>query len=278
MENVVLITGASGYVGARLYEDLSKSFRTIGTYNSKPLFKEFEKLDITDKNAVVELVKRHKPSFIIHAAANASSKSCDSDPAAAIRVNETGTKNIVEAANAVGAVVVYISATVAELQKSYYEKTKFSGENIVKGSKAGFVILKPSVIFGMSPNMTTDKPFNQILRNIQGTGPFTYDTSWRFQPTWIAHISETIDAIIRSGIRNTEALVVVPDMKSKFDIANDILVEFGKKAEPVNEKSWRPSTEFNLKKEEQLGLPTKTYEEMRDGIVNEVKNYLAHKR
>ncbi len=80
----IIITGASGYVGARLYLDLSKDFRVLGTYKTKQLSEEFEKLDITNSGDVNDLVKSCKPNVIIHAAANASSKSCESDSMSAI--------------------------------------------------------------------------------------------------------------------------------------------------------------------------------------------------
>jgi dTDP-4-dehydrorhamnose reductase len=267
----IIITGASGYVGSRLYYDLSRGFKTLGTYKSKPLSEEFERLDITNYSKVEELIRTYKPMMIIHAAANASSKSCESDPMSAIETNQKGTENIVNAANQVGATVTYISTTVAELQKSLYEKTKFNAEEITRGAKAGYIILKPSVIFGMSPNTETDKPFNQMLRNIEGSGSLDYDTSWRFQPTWIAHMSEIIASIMENNIHNKEIPVLVPEMKSKFDIANDILSRFGVSARPKDEKSWRPSTEHSTAELKKLGLPIRTYDEMREGIVNEIK-------
>jgi dTDP-4-dehydrorhamnose reductase len=271
MDMDIVITGASGYVGARLYYDLSKTFRTLGTYKTRPLSEEFEKLDITDSKMVEDLVKRYKPAAIIHTAANSSSKSCNSDPMGAISVNEMGTVNIVNAANKVGVAVIYISSTVAELQNNFYEKTKFAGESAVRKAASGYVILKPSVVFGMSPNTETDKPFNQLLRNTEGKGPFTYDTSWKFQPTWISHLSEIITSVMENNIRNKEILAVVPEMKSKFDVANDVLSSFRIEPQPVYEKNSRPSTEYKNTGLEPLGLPVRTYNEMKEGLIKEIR-------
>jgi dTDP-4-dehydrorhamnose reductase len=274
MQRNVLLTGASGYVGARLYYDLRKlNFNVLGTYNSTQLSEEFEKLDITDKKKVKELVRNNRPQVIIHSAAYASSSGCDKNPEKAVEINSIGTSNIVEAANSQGSLVIFISATVAEINHSMYEKTKTAGENIVKNAEAGYVILRPSVVFGMSPNTVTEKPFNQMLRNTEGKGPFEYDTSWRFQPTWIGHISEIISTIIEDKrIKNEEVQVVVREMKSKFDIAKDVLSEFHIPVTPKDEKSWRQSTDYGTASLTNLELPAYNYEEITKKIVNEIKN------
>lgn len=273
MQKDILITGASGYVGARLYYDLSKEkFKVSGTYNSQQLSEEFEKLDITDKDAVRALVRLHKPAYIVHSAANASSGSCNKNPVSAILTNEKGTQNIVDAANEEGTTVIYISALVAEYQHSIYEQTKYKGEELVRGAKAGYIILRPSVVYGMSSNTTTDKPFNQILRNIDGKYPKTYDASWLFQPTWIGHISEIIAVIIDRDVRNQEIPVIVPENRSKFAIANDLLQKFGIRPDAVSEKSHRESKSYSTESLKALGLPTHHYNEIIDRIAEEIKN------
>jgi len=207
----------------------------------------------------------------VHSAANASSKSCELDPMNAMLVNDIGTYNIVKAANRHGSFVIYISGTVAALQSNSYEKTKFKAEESVRHADAGYAVLRPSVIFGMSPNTTTDKPFNQMLRNIEGKGTPAYDMSWRFQPTWIGHISEIIGSIMDKGIRNEEVPVIVREMKSKFDIASDLLSEFGIKATPSDEKSHRPSSEHSIGGLIRLGLPIHSYAEMKGSIIKELR-------
>lgn len=45
----ILITGASSYLGAKIYEDFKNDFDVIWTYNFNKLFDEFVKLDLTKK-------------------------------------------------------------------------------------------------------------------------------------------------------------------------------------------------------------------------------------
>jgi dTDP-4-dehydrorhamnose reductase len=274
----ILVTGASSYVGARLYCDLKKSFGVVGTYNSNRLFPELVNLDVTDRAAVVRMAKKIKPSVVVHAAANPSAGWCESNPTLAVELNEGGTKNAVEAANAVNAKVIFISSFAAINPTTLYGKTKLAGEEAARGTKAGFVVLRPSLIIGLSPNTANDRPFNRILKNITEKTPAVYDTSWKFQPTSLSHLSEVVQKAIEGGITNETIPVFVPELKSRFDIARDILAPFGIEAAPKDAKDRSPVTiekEDTLKR---LGLPTYTYAEMIAGVKTEVSDYLGSRK
>ena len=162
----ILITGANGYLGARLYSDLKKNFDVIGTYYKNKLFPEFIKLDVTKPAEVLDVVEKAKPTIIVHVAANPSATWCEANPAIAKKINANGTKNIVNAANKVNAKVIYISSFAAINPDTIYGKTKLAGEKAVKKTTAGFIILRPSLIIGFSPNTANDRPFNRLLKNI----------------------------------------------------------------------------------------------------------------
>ena len=177
----ILITGASSYVGARIYSDLKKKFEVIGTYYTNKLFPELELLDIRNKSEVEKFVQKTKPDIIIHIAANASGSWCEQNPEQAIAINQAGTQNITDAANDFNAKVIFISSLAIANVESLYGRTKIAGENFVKNVKEGYVILRPSLIVGFSPNTTNDRPFNRFLKNITKQTPAIYDTSWKFQ-------------------------------------------------------------------------------------------------
>ncbi len=48
----ILLLGANGYLGARLYYDLRGIFDVVGTYHRDKIYKEFIQLDITDETQV----------------------------------------------------------------------------------------------------------------------------------------------------------------------------------------------------------------------------------
>jgi len=271
MDMKILVVGASSYVGARIYFDLRKKFDVAGTYNKNKLFPEFFKLDITNSDEVIQIVTKVKPNVIIHVAANPSAIWCEANPELAIKLNEDGTKNIVDAANIVKSKVIYISTVAAIVPTNVYGRTKLAGEELVKNTKNGFVVLRPSLIIGFSPNTTNDRPFNRILRNIDEKSLAIYDTSWKFQPTWLGHISEVIQILIEKNITNEIIPIAIPELKSRFDIAKDILVEFNISVTPKNDNDKTPVIQISQDKLEQLGLPQYTYSEIIIKIISEIK-------
>jgi len=269
----IFITGASSYVGARLYLDLRKEFDTTGTYNNSKLSEEFVHLDTTNQKQVSKVVEQTKPNYIIHTAANASSAWCEENPVAAIALNERATQYIVEAANKNKCKIIFISSFAAFEPNNVYAKTKLKSEEIVKGTNAGWIILKPSLILGYSPNTTNDRPFNRLLRNLEDRTPAEYDISWKFQPTYIRQLSEIIIEVITRNIQGETIPVAVENLKSRFDTAKDILKPFGIEVKPIDKKDTK---HFSVKKElsklKELSLPFYTYEEMITEVIKEIKN------
>lgn len=275
MENKtkILIIGASSYVGARLYFDLKSKFAVVGTYSANQLSKKLVHLDITDKEEVKKVINNIKPDVIIHVANNASAKWCDSNPEKAVVLNQTATQYIVDSGNEVNAKLIYISTMGAIKPSNLYGKTKLKSEEIVKSAKNGYLILRPSLILGYSPNTTNDRPFNRLLKNLDEGIPAVYDTSWTFQPTYIRHISEVIETCINKGIFNRSIVIAVPEMRSRYDTAKDILTPFGIKVTPIDAKdSTFEIFEDDLSELNQLDLPKYTYETMIKEIVNDVRN------
>jgi dTDP-4-dehydrorhamnose reductase len=267
----ILITGASGYLGARLYFDLSKSFKVLGTYNTRQLSEEFEKLDITDSKEVFDVIKSYRPDLIVHCAAKYGSKKCESDPMGAIQTNEKGTENLVTAANHFGCTVAYISTIGTYSKENFYTKTKHSGETQLSKARAGHIVIRPSFLFGMSPNTNADNIFNKMLNDIKNKHVSEYDNTFRFQPTWIGSISEVIAAIKDKNIKNAEIDIFSSEMKSKFEMANDILSKFGVNPKPSREAEFRESKEYVIKGLDELEIPVISYGQICQKIISEIK-------
>jgi len=270
----ILITGASSYVGASIYSTLKEKYSVTGTYNSHKLFPELELLDITDNGRVMKKVSAKKPDVIIHAAANASGGWCEKNPELAVAINQQGTRHIVDSANAIDSKVIFISSFAVADTASLYGRTKIASEQYVKEVEAGYVILRPSLIIGLSPNTTNDRPFNRMLRNITEGTPAVYDTSWKFQPTWLRHLDGVILGILEQEIINKTIPVSVPELKTRYEIANDLPPKFGIKAKPENKHDDTPTFSEKLNKLKELKLPQYSYIQMIAGIITEIKGYL----
>lgn len=98
----ILVTGASGFVGAHLALGLSRlGHAVISVCNRHPCALEVTvasdevcSVDLTQKNALSSLLQKSRPDVIVHAAALANTTLCQQNPEQAHLVNVTATENI----------------------------------------------------------------------------------------------------------------------------------------------------------------------------------------
>ena len=268
----VLLIGANGYLGARLFFDLRGSFDVVGTYNKTQFFKDFIQLDITNEQQVIDVFKAQKPDIVIQTANYPSPRPAADNPEAYSRLNLDSTKYIVDAANEVGAKVIFISSFAALNPDNIYGELKLKSEGIVKETKAGYLVLRPSLILGVSPNTTNDRPFNRVLRCLDKNDPGEFDTSWQFQPTYIGHISKVVKTAIDKNVFNEAVHVFCPSIQTQYSIAKYILEPFGIEVKEIDKKMNMPVQERSEDELTSLGLPTCSYEEMINKIHEEIKN------
>lgn len=268
----ILIIGANSYVGARIYYELSKKYEAVGTYCHNKLSEHFLHLDITNKKEVVNLALDLQPAIIIHVANNSSARWCKANKRNAIKLNQRSTEYIVYAANLIKAKVIYISSFAAIKHTDIYGKTKYKSEQLVKKVKAGYLILRISLTLGFSPNTKNDRPFNRLLKSLDQSTEAIYDTSWRFKPTYLGHVCEVVELLIDKNIWFQTIPIAVEGLKSRYDVAKDILVAFDIKVKPVDLKDKTTINREDLSKLKELGLPIYTYSQIKQKIIEEIKN------
>jgi dTDP-4-dehydrorhamnose reductase len=117
--------------------------------------------DITDAVKVCAVLAKWRADAVVHAAAIPDLDTCEAEPELANRVNVEGTRNVVEAAREVGAMVAHISTDAifdGEKGNPYvetdppnpltvYGRTKLQAEEIVRRLPAHFIFRVP-VLFG----------------------------------------------------------------------------------------------------------------------------------
>lgn len=270
----ILITGASGYVGARIYSDLKKVHQTTGTYFHNNHHPDLVRMDVADLKSVRAVLQAHKPEVIVHNAAFPVSPQSEEQKKLVKDLNFKGIDHIVQVANEIGSKVVFISSAVALNLNDLYGQSKAYGEAACKKVRAGYLIIRPHTVFGYSPNMTNDRSFNRLLKNIFEKTPAIYDTSWKFQPTYIGHISEVILKYLSGEIKNELIGVAFDDLKSKYEIGNDLLRNFGIAVTPVDNKIDWPTIKLDLSDFKQLDLPVKSYGELMEVMTEEVKRIM----
>lgn len=153
-----LITGASGMLGSVFCRQLKDKNEIYGI-DIRPGFTE---IDITEKQALWNFVKKVQPQVIVHTAAYTDVDGCELDPDKAYKINADGTKNLAEACNDTGALMIYISTDYVfdgrkdkpytEIDKpnpiNVYGKSKLQGEKYVRNLCKNFLIIRSSGLFG----------------------------------------------------------------------------------------------------------------------------------
>ena len=154
-----LITGYNGQLGYDIVRELEK--RNFHEY----LATDRDKMDITDRDAVMKIVNDYKPDVIFHCAAWTAVDKAEEMKEECYKVNVIGTKNITDASIKVGAKILYMSTDYVfdgkqdglyiEEDKvnpmSVYGKTKYEGEIEVRRNPKHY-ITRISWVFGINGN------------------------------------------------------------------------------------------------------------------------------
>jgi dTDP-4-dehydrorhamnose reductase len=162
----LLITGASGLYGSKLAEHaVSKQHQVYSVHSQHPTtFGIPIQLDVTDKQKVHEEFQKVQPEVVVHAASMTDVDKCELNKELAWKINVDGACNVVQAAKASNAFLLYISTdyvfdgetgcyreTDQPSPISYYAYTKLKAEEYVKDTMSEYCIARPSVIYGANP-------------------------------------------------------------------------------------------------------------------------------
>ena len=95
----ILITGCRGQLGTELQRQLSEEGCAIGPLPERlrkatviPV--DVDELDITDREATINYIRRHQPDTVINCAAFTNVDGCETARDAAFKVNAIGPRNL----------------------------------------------------------------------------------------------------------------------------------------------------------------------------------------
>ena len=168
----VLVTGANGQLGWDMILELTKrGHEPIATDISDSFEQdcEYKKLDITDENAVHEVITKTKPDSVVHCAAWTAVDAAEDEEnkPKVYAINVLGTKYIAEACKEVDCKMIYISTDYVFSGEgtepwepdcedfaplNYYGETKLEGEFAVKNVLEKYYIVRTSWVFGSHGN------------------------------------------------------------------------------------------------------------------------------
>ena len=155
----VLVTGIQGQLGY----DVGKVLDTRKIEYYAPTLKE---LDITDRSAVLKILKDYQPDAVIHCAAYTAVDKAEDEPEKCWTVNVDGTRNLAEGCKEIDAKLLYVSTDYVfeGIGDQFYEvddpvnpqnvygASKLAGELVVKAFLNKYFIVRVSWVFGKNGN------------------------------------------------------------------------------------------------------------------------------
>ena len=197
----VFVTGVAGQLGHDVVNELRKrGHEAVGSDVMSMEDASFEQLDITDREAVVQVLEKVQPDAVVHCAAwTAVDLAEEEDKVDKVRaINAGGTRNIAEACKKLDCKMIYISTDyVFDGQgetpwqpdcKEYkplnvYGQTKLEGELAVSELLEKFFIVRIAWVFGVNGKnfiktmLNVGKKYDtvRVVCDQVGTPTYTYD-------------------------------------------------------------------------------------------------------
>lgn len=156
----VLITGAAGFVGAHLSQDLVERGFAVRCVDLDPRDDRSDRIDVGDADRFAACLDRRRPRIVVHAAAVKSLAACERDKATALRVNLLATEVVRDYAARRRAKVVYLSSDVVFDGRTgnygersppepinWYGRTK-RGSELLLGALPGAAVCRTALVIG----------------------------------------------------------------------------------------------------------------------------------
>lgn len=251
MPESVLITGASGLLGANLaLAAAARGSRVIGAVHSNPLrLPEVEpaRLNLGVRGRASALVRETRPDWVIHCAALTNVDRCESHPEEAYGVNVEGSRELADAARQHGGGIIYVS-TDAVFQGdrggyreedtaepvNEYARSKLAGEAAVAAANPRHVVVRTNM-FGWDP-LDRQRLAEWVLGRLESGAEISgFEDVW-FNPLLVNHLAGIL-LDLTEGDRTGTVHAAARDRCSKLEFARMIADVFGYDPEAVRPAS-----------------------------------------
>ena len=180
----IIFTGGTGLLGTAFLDTAPDQVEIIPTSFKNEEFRQFkrfsfQKVDITDRESVIDLFDRARPRVVVHAASLGSVDYCEQHREEAMMVNVEGTRNVIEAAQRYGTKMIFTSsnavfdgndAPYTEASKTnpvnFYGKTKVIGEDLVQRSNLHFTIVRLILMYGWNHPGERQNPVTWLIEKL----------------------------------------------------------------------------------------------------------------
>lgn len=276
-----LIIGANGQLGTELRKLLDEKRIDYTATDSK-------ELDITDKVAVETFFDKNTPKYVYHCAAFTAVDAAEEEPGKSLnqKVNVQGTKNVAEAAEKIGATLIYISTDYVfdgnneEMYtendrpnpKNEYGRAKLEGEEAVANIMSKYYIIRTSWVFGKY-----GKNFVYTMLNLAKThNELTVVNDQVGRPTWTKTLADFMLYAVQNNIPYGLYQLSNDDECSWYEFASEILKDADVKVSPVTskefpQKAYRPKNSvMDLSKTKSNGFNIISWKEALSSFMAEI--------
>lgn len=257
----VLITGASGLLGASLAKLADKSGHTVySLYNSHPTTIGIsQQVDITNPQTVNKAFAASRPDVVFHTASLTDVDLCETNPQVAMRVNGEATGFISAACKEIGSYLIYVSTDyVFDGGRGHYSeedepapinvygRSKLAGEQEMARHRVESCVARTSVVYGWGrshrPNFAT-----WVHSKLAANESVEVVKDQFSSPTLNTHLARMLLEVAEQRI--TGVLHVAGSTRtSRYDFALMLAEQFGfnrdlvtpKRADPKGWKARRP--------------------------------------
>ena len=233
MPTRILIAGAEGQFGRILQGRLGKDFNILATAksptNQAVINRQVLTMNICNFEQVIDVVRSFKPDVVVNCAAMTNVDDCETDHNSARLINVKGVENLLKAT---GNDIRFIQISTdyifdglkgpytendSTYPVNYYGRTKLEAENIIRGSRHPFLILRGSVLYG-NPLNSKSNFFSWVYDSLFNKSPINIVTDQVSNPAWIPLFS---DAVYQGILLNAEGIYHFgsDDYLSRYDFA-----------------------------------------------------------
>lgn len=206
MNHTILVTGADGQLGREM-QIASRSSRNRFIFTD--IAGEHERLDITDPQAIADIVRENHVNVIVNCAAYTNVDKAETDPETANLLNNIAAGNLADAMKAVNGTLIHISTDyVFQGDRNIpcredwpteplgvYGKTKLAGEKSIEATGCASIIIRTAWLY--SP---FGKNFVKTMRDLTSSREslkVVFDQVGT--PTYAGDLAEAICHIIETG-------------------------------------------------------------------------------
>lgn len=223
--NRILIVGASGLLGSRVFDRFKSRNEVVGTSHTSGSNLNLQCIDATKYSEVEKLVLDFKPNLIINCAGLTDVDVCESQPEYSWLLNVKLPANLARTANLTSSRYIQISTDHFEnsgptsesddvLPVNVYGFHKLLAESIIDDIYANHIIIRTN-FFGLS-NGPKDSFFNWILKSLENRVEIKGFKDIFFTPVGIEVLIDSIEFLVGVDYRG-KINVSASESLSKFE-------------------------------------------------------------